>query len=84
MKYKLLKKLRARGRDQVHIHSVTKTNGTVTGMSYGHDGSGLYDGIFSFGDTKEDVLNRACRIYMKHNIEDIRKRYKKYSVKWKK
>ena len=37
MKVKLLKKLRKRGRNQINIHSVTKSDGIVVGMSIGYD-----------------------------------------------
>ena len=37
MKVRLLKKLRRRGQNQVRIYSVTKSNGTVTGMRYGYN-----------------------------------------------
>ena len=80
MKVKLLKRLRRIGKDQIQILSVTTTGGITTGMSYSHPGEG-YRGLFSFGDTKEEVIERACKIYMNLNISDIRKKYKKYSRK---
>jgi len=76
MKTKLLKKLRAQGRKQITIHSVTKTNGTVTGMSIGYDDD-KYSGLFSFGDTEEQVLVKAESIYLRDNIDSIRHRYRK-------
>ena len=80
MKVKLLKRLRRIGRDQIQILSVTTTGGCTTGMSYSHPGEG-YRELFSFGDTKEEVIERACKIYMNLNMSDIRKKYKKYSRK---
>lgn len=72
MKTKLLKRLRREGRDMIHIHSVTTTTSwrgsIVTGMSYGYS-SPEYAGLFSFGDTEEDVLNKAMRIYMEKEVQ---------------
>ena len=72
MKVKLLKKLRRRGRNQVHIHSVTKTDGIVTGMSVGYD-EDKYGGLFEFGDTKEDVKKKAERIYIEDQLKQVLK-----------
>ncbi len=48
MKCRLLKRLRRRGRNQITIHSVSKSDGFVTGMRYGgyedEDGSVCYRG----------------------------------------
>ena len=77
MKVKLLKRLRQIGRGKVNVYSVTTTNGTVTGMKIGYD-EDEYKGIFSFGDTEEDVKEKACKIYLQTNIEAIRKKYAKY------
>ena len=71
MKVRLLKKLRRRGQDQVHIHSVTKTNGTITGISYGYDDD-KYSGLFCFGYTEQDVKNLAERIYIDDYIKTKR------------
>lgn len=83
MKIKLLRKLRNIGRDKVNIISVTTTNGIVTGMKYGYD-EDEYRGLFDFGDTKEDVKEKASKIYLSTNIEWIRKKYCKCSKKNKK
>jgi hypothetical protein len=80
MKVKLLKKIRAIGRDQVHVHSVTKNGGWTVGMSLGYSDD-IYAGLFDLGDNIEDVLNKACKIYLTNNIESIRHKYRKYSVK---
>lgn len=68
MKTRLLKKLRAEGRNMVNIYSVTTCRGVVTGMSYGIK-SPEYRGIFSFGDTEDDVRDKAMRIYIAREIE---------------
>jgi len=78
MKVKLLKMLRATGRSMVNIISVTTTNGTVTGMRIGYD-EDIYRGLFSFGNTEEQVKEKACKIYLQNNIDQIRKQYSKYS-----
>ena len=56
MKTKLLKKLRAIGREQITIYSVTTTTSLrgeyITGMSYGYNDD-AYKGLFTFGDTEE-------------------------------
>ena len=72
MKSKLLKKLRRRGRNQITIHSITKTDGCITGMSYGFD-EDEYRGLFDFGDTEEEVKNKAARIYIEGYLKDKRK-----------
>lgn len=71
MKTRLLKKLRRKGRNQVCIYSVTKTGGTVTGMSISYN-EDKYKGLFCFGDTEEEVKKKAERIY----ITDYLKRKK--------
>lgn len=79
MKSKLLLKLREIGRDQVHVYSVT--SGSEVGISYGYSNE-AYAHIYRYGDTREDVKNRAARIYLRMNIEEIRKKYVKYSRKY--
>lgn len=71
MKTKLLKKLRRRGRNQIHIHSVTKQNDTVIGMSIGYSDD-IYSNLFDFGLTKEDVLKMAENIYIEKYIMEKR------------
>ena len=82
MKVKLLKILRKIGRNKIKIYSFTTTNGTVTGMKIGYDDD-EYRGLFSFGDTEAVVKEKACQIYIQTNIESIRKKYAKYSKKFK-
>ena len=82
MKVKLLKQLRQIGRSKVNIYSVTTTNGTVTGMTIGYDDD-EYRGLFSLGDTESVIKEKACQIYLQTNIESIRKKYVKYSKKFK-
>lgn len=75
MKSKLLKKLRKRGARQINILSVTTEynwrygDGYVVGMSYSYSDE-KYAGLFSMGDTKDDVTRKAIRIfiddYLKH------------------
>lgn len=74
MKTKLLKKLRNIGREMVNIHSITKENGVITGMSYGFDYD-EYRGLFELGDTEEDVKEKSARVYIKTNINEISKKY---------
>ena len=69
MKVKLLKRLRRRARNLVHIHSVTRTNGVITGMSYGFTGD-EYRGLFGFGDTEEDVMKKAEHIYIQKYLNE--------------
>lgn len=86
MKAKLLKRLRTIGRNQINIHSVTRTTTWrgefITGMRYGYNND-AYAGLFELGDTEEDVRNKAMKIYIDNNMEWIRKKYKKYSRKYK-
>lgn len=76
MKSKLLRKLRDKGRSKITVFSITKTGGIATGMSYGFN-ENEYKGLFSLGDTEEDVKEKAARIYIERNIDLIRKKYKK-------
>ena len=82
MKTKLLKMLRAQGRCQISIYSVTTTTTWrgefTTGMRYGYSND-AYQHLFTIGDTEEDVRDKAMRIYMSQNIEHFREKYKKYS-----
>ena len=82
MKVKLLKILRKIGRNKIIIYSFTTTNGTVTGMKIGYD-EDEYRGLFSLGDTEQDVKEKACKIYLENNINLIRKKYANYSKKFK-
>ena len=82
MKVKLLKILRKIGRNKIKIYSFTTTNGTVTGMKIGYD-EDEYRGLFSLGDTESVIKEKACQIYLQTNIESIRKKYAKYSKKFK-
>jgi len=63
MRIRLLKKLRRRGRSQINIHSITTSSGMVMGMSYGYNDD-KYSNLFNYGDTKEDVLKKAEKIYI--------------------
>lgn len=78
MKATLLKKLRARGRRKITILSISTQGDLVVGMTIGYDDD-AYSGIWSFGNSENDVLQKAGNIYLKENIDYIRKRYKKYS-----
>jgi hypothetical protein len=69
MKCRLLKRLRRRGRNQITIHSVSKSDGFVTGMSYGFD-EDEYGSLFDIGDTAEEVKNKAARIYIEKYLEN--------------
>jgi len=63
MKVKLLKKLRRRGRNKIEIYSVTKERGTVIGMGIAFSDD-KYSGLFSFGDTEEQVLKKVEQIHI--------------------
>ena len=82
MKTRLLIKLRERGRNAINIYSVTKSYDTITGMTIGYDYN-EYSGIFQYGMTEQEVRDRACKIWFKLNINYIRKRYEKYTRKYK-
>ena len=86
MKTKLLKKLRCIGRCQVSIYSVTTTTTWrgefITGMSYGYNND-AYKGLFTLGDSEDEVRDKAMKIYFKNNMDWIREKYKKYSRKYK-
>ena len=82
MKVKLLRKLRERSESELKIQSITTTNGTVSGMKYRYNDD-CYKGIFSYGDTGEEVMNKVFRIYLNKNIEAIRTKYRKYSANYK-
>lgn len=76
MKTKLLRKLRNEGRNMINVYSITTTIGVVTGMSYGYS-SPDYRGLFSFGDTEEDVREKAMRIYMEKEVKRRREKRRK-------
>lgn len=80
MKVKLLKRLRREANSQITFYSVRTSDGTVTGMRYGMNDE-RYSGLFSFGDTKEQVIAKAAKIFFEINMPSIREKYKKYSVK---
>ena len=67
MKVKLLKKLRGWSRNEVHVKSITKTNGFISGISYSykhHDYSGLA-GIMSV----EKIMKRVEHIYIEKYLK---------------
>lgn len=78
MKAKLLKRLRREAESQITVYSVTKSDGIVTGMRYGMNDE-AYSGLFSWGNTKEDVIKKAVKIFFEINMPAIRQKYKKYS-----
>lgn len=83
MKAKLLKKLREIGRNKVTILSITTTSrfGSepyTTGMRYSYT-EPEYANLFCMFDTEEDVRNRAMRIFFEKNMDEIRRKYKRYS-----
>lgn len=88
MKTKLLKKLREEGRNKVHIWSTTteqrrfSDEWITVGMSYSYN-EPEYGDLFCIGDTEEDVKDRAMRIFFKTNMDSIRKKYKKYTKRYK-
>lgn len=63
MKVKLLKKLRKKGRNKIHINSVTTTNDRVTGMSITYSDKD-YMRIFKLGMTKEEVYKKAEHVFI--------------------
>jgi hypothetical protein len=85
MKAKLLKRLRNTGRNVIDVLSVTTTTSfsgkSITGMSYSYTGD-EYKGLFSFGDTEEEVKEKACNIWLSQNIERLRIKYRKYTRKY--
>ena len=78
MKTKLLRKIRRAGSMQIRIYSVTRENGITVGMVIGANSS-LYCGLFKMGDTENEVINKAIRIYYETHIDKIRADFKKYS-----
>jgi len=71
MKVKLLKRLRKEGMRQIDIHTTTRTNGIMSGMSYSYSDS-KYKGLFNYGDSEFDVLKKAAHIYMEDYIKRIK------------
>jgi len=70
MKVKLLKRLRRNGRNQIEIYSITKEEGITVGMCYGYN-SDSYQGLFSIGDTEEEVKLKASKIYIELYLKSI-------------
>jgi hypothetical protein len=84
MKAKLLRKLRNEGKDCIEIHKVVYTNGIATGISIAYNRCDKYlSDIWSFGMTKERLLELTAQAYIEHEIDNIRNKYKKYSRKYK-
>jgi hypothetical protein len=86
MKAKLLKRLRNTGRNVIDVLSITTTSSafsgkTITGMSYSYTGD-EYRGLFSFGNTEQEVKEKACNIWLSQNIKRLRMKYKKYTRKY--
>ena len=74
MKTKLLKKLRREGRNQIHIYRIRRNEfGTITGMGYGYN-SEEYGGLFSYGDTPDEVRDKAMRIYITKRIAELKEK----------
>lgn len=76
MKTRLLKKLRAEGRNMVNVYSITMCRGVVTGMRYGYS-SPEYSDLFFLGDTEDDVRDKAMRIYVAREIKRRREKQKR-------
>lgn len=76
MKTKLLRRLRREGWNKITVYSITTTRGMVTGMSYGYTGE-EYRGIFSLGDTEEDVHYKAMMIYIRKEVERLKNKRRK-------
>ena len=86
MKTKLLKKLRHTVRNVIDIISVTTTSSAfseeyISGMSYSYTGKEYRD-LFSIGNTENEVRQKACHIWFLNNIEQIKKKYRKYTRKY--
>lgn len=74
MKTKLLKKLRREGRNQIHIYRIRRNEfGTITGMGYEYN-SEEYGGLFSYGDTPDEVRDKAMRIYITKRIAELKEK----------
>jgi hypothetical protein len=63
------------------VLSVKIRDGVTIGMSYSYTGN-KYRGLFSFGDTEAEVREKACAIWLRSNIRDIRRRFAKKSRKY--
>lgn len=86
MKTKLLKKIRRKGRNTIEVLSITTTSSAflgkmITGMSYSYMGA-EYRNLFSLGDTEDEVREKACNIWIEHNIDRLRKKYRKYARRY--
>lgn len=76
MKTKLLRRLRREGWNKITVYKVTMQRGVVVGMIYGYTGE-EYRGLFSFGDTEEDVHYKAMMIYMRKEVERLKNKRRK-------
>lgn len=72
LKTKLLKRLRERGRNQIHINWVETTGNRVSGMSIGYSDN-AYSGLFNPGDTEEEVLKKAEHIFISKYLKEKNK-----------
>lgn len=75
MKTKLLRKIRRRANNEIHITSITNRGGITIGMSYTHD-EDYYSGLFDLGDSKDDVMRKVQHIYFEKHKSKYYKKYK--------
>ena len=68
MKVKLLKKLRRRGRDKITVISITRTNGSITGITYSYSDDD-YKGFLKTCWSEEELLKKSERVYIKKYLE---------------
>ena len=72
MKANLLKQLRNQGRDNTKMHSMTKSNGRIIGVSFMCDGI-EYERIFFFDEKSiERAKEEICRLWLISKIEYLK------------
>lgn len=72
MKTRLLKKLRRRGRNKIAVTSITRTNGSITGITYSYSDDD-YKGFLNTCWSEEELLKKAEQVYIEKYLEAKRK-----------
>ena len=79
MKSNLLKQLRNKGREKIILHSMTKSNDRIIGVSFMCDGI-EYERIFFFDEKSIEIAKEEiCRLWLISKIEYFRKKFKRHS-----
>ena len=77
MKTRLLRRFIRKASHEISITSITSRGCINTGMSYNYSDN-RYSGIFSFGDSEDDVMRKVRQRYWDKIRDRYYKKYGKY------